>query len=52
MNVEVINVLGSTLKSMRMTQGSELSADMAPGIYIIKVTDAEGRVYVDKLIVK
>jgi hypothetical protein len=52
MNVEVINVLGSTLKSMRMTQGSELSADMAPGIYTIKVTDAEGRVYVDKLIVK
>lgn len=49
--VEVVNMLGSTVKSMRMT-GSELSADMAPGIYTIKVIDAEGHVYVDKLVVK
>ena len=50
--VEVINVLGSTMKRVRMTEGSQLAADMAPGIYTIKVTDAEGKVYVDKLIVK
>ena len=50
--VEVVNMLGSTMKSVRMTQGSELSADMAPGIYTIKVTDAEGNVYVNKLVVK
>lgn len=50
--VEVINVLGSTMKRIRMTEGSQLAADMAPGIYTIKVTDAEGKVYVDKLIVK
>ena len=49
--VEVVNMLGSTVKSMRMT-GSELSADMAPGIYTVKVIDAEGKVYVDKLVVK
>ena len=50
--VEVINVLGSTMKRVRMAEGSQLAADMAPGIYTIKVTDAEGNVYVDKLIVK
>jgi len=50
--VEVINVLGSTMKRVRMVEGSQLAADMAPGIYTIKVTDAEGNVYVDKLIVK
>ena len=50
--VEVINVLGSTMKRVRMAEGSQLTADMAPGIYTIKVTDAEGKVYVDKLIVK
>lgn len=50
--VEVINVLGSTMKRVRMAEGSQLAADMAPGIYTIKVTDAEGNVYVDKLVVK
>ena len=50
--VEVINVLGSTMKRVHMAEGSQLAADMAPGIYTIKVTDAEGNVYVDKLIVK
>jgi hypothetical protein len=50
--VEVINVLGSTMKRVRMAEGTQLAADMAPGIYTIKVTDAEGKVYVDKLIVK
>jgi hypothetical protein len=50
--VEVINVLGSTMKRVRMAEGSQLAADMAPGIYTIKVTDAEGKVYVDKLVVK
>ena len=50
--VEVINVLGSTMKRVRMAEGSQLAADMAPGIYTIKVTDAEGNVFVDKLIVK
>ena len=49
--VEVVNMLGSTVKSVRMA-GSELSADMAPGVYTVKVIDAEGHVYVDKLIVK
>ena len=50
--VEVINVLGSTMKRVRMAEGSQLAADMAPGIYTIKVTDAEGNVFVDKLIIK
>ena len=51
--VEVVNMLGSTMKTMRVAQGStELSADMAPGIYTIKVTDAQGQVYVNKLVVK
>lgn len=50
--VEVINVLGSTMKRVRMAEGSQLAVDMAPGIYTIKVTDAEGNVFVDKLIVK
>lgn len=50
--VEVVNVLGSTVKRVRMAEGTQLAADMAPGIYTIKVTDAEGKVYVDKLIVK
>lgn len=49
--VEVVNMLGSTVKSLRMA-GSELSADMAPGVYTVKVIDGEGHVYVDKLIVK
>ena len=50
--VEVVNVMGSTVKRIRMAEGTQLAADMAPGIYTIKVTDAEGNVYVDKLIVK
>ena len=50
--VEVVNVMGSTVKRVRMAEGTQLAADMAPGIYTIKVTDAEGNVYVDKLIVK
>ena len=50
--VEVVNVLGSTMKRVRMAEGTQLAADMAPGIYTIKVTDAEGNVYVDKLVVK
>ena len=50
--VEVVNVMGSTVKRVRMAEGTQLAADMAPGIYTIKVTDAEGKVYVDKLIVK
>jgi hypothetical protein len=50
--VQVVNVLGSTVKAVRMAQGSQFAADMAPGIYTIKVTDAEGNVSVDKLIVK
>jgi len=45
-------VLGSTMKRVHMAEGSQLAADMAPGIYTIKVTDAEGNVYVDKLVVK
>lgn len=53
MTVEVVNVLGSTVKTMRVAQGSnQLSADMAPGIYTIKVTDAQGKMFVDKLVVK
>ena len=50
--VEVVNMLGSTVKRVRMAEGTQLAADMAPGIYTIKVTDAEGNVFVDKLIVK
>ena len=50
--VEVVNVLGSTMKRIRVAEGTQLAADMAPGIYTIKVTDAEGNVYVDKLVVK
>lgn len=49
--VEVVNMLGSIVKSVRMA-GSELSADMAPGVYTVKVIDGEGHVYMDKLIVK
>ena len=53
MTVEVVNVMGSTVKSLRVAEGNnELAADMAPGIYTVKVTDAQGKVYVDKLIVK
>jgi hypothetical protein len=38
---------------MQSAQGStELSADMAPGIYTVKVTDAQGKVNVAKLVVK
>ena len=51
--VEVINVMGSTVKTMQSAQGStELSADMAPGIYTVKVTDAQGKVNVAKLVVE
>ena len=51
--VEVVNMLGSTVKTMRVAEGSNrLSADMTPGIYTVKVTDVEGNVSVDKLVVK
>ena len=52
MTVEIINMMGSTLKTMRVAGSNELSVDMASGIYTIKVTDAQGKVYVDKLVVK
>lgn len=49
----VVNMLGSTVKSMNVVPGpAELSANMTPGIYTVKVTDAEGNVYVNKLVVK
>ena len=53
LTVQITNILGSVVRNERMT-GEELniSTNLVPGIYTIKVIDSNKQLYIKKLVVK
>ena len=49
--VQVYNALGQVVKTVR--DANEISvADLSQGVYLLRITDAEGRVYTNKMMIQ
>ena len=49
--VQVYNALGQMVKTVRGTNEIDI-ADLAKGVYLLRITDADGKVYTNKITVR
>lgn len=53
LKVQIINTIGMIVKTFNMNSGeTSFSANMAPGIYTVKIVNSDKQLYVEKLIVE